>query len=613
MVSIRRRFNLAFILLVFLPGLLVSVGLSRLYLSALFSMVSRQTEAVVTQVAQSIRNEADEVSILVSALYHDTELRALADRYAQASGSGERLRVSTSLDDKLVSFFTYSNRVGAVILYLRRGGVYTSSNYPNIRSVGGIDRSVYAEAKADPGKVFLLDSLTGVAGNIGEKFMLSVAVSPPPEEYDTSLDAILVMFRVPLFDRLTSRAESETASDVVIYGRDGRILLSSLPASAPENHAALVPPKADPDDGTASFRQVTVGRRSWLASSLRMESTGWTIVLLADRSAIMGQITSYQWYIYPALALLTVLFFLYARIFTSRIAHPIRAVVRSMHQAGRGDYAVRVPSAGIEELADLTESFNRMMDQIRSLTAEKEERDRQRLKAEMEALRFQINPHFISNTLNSIRLIARAAKADAIGDMTQALMRILADSYSGSGPFTDLAHEMGNLESYIGIMKVRFGGSFDVDYRLEEGTYACLVLKMILQPIVENGILHGISASGRRGAILLRARLEEAPGLPEPPLPEPGIAACPGRRLVLEVRDNGVGMDAAKIAALFDHPPDSPGREGSLHRIGLANVMQRIRLNFGDPFGLFVESEPGQYTVVRFHLPVIVRREGGDA
>lgn len=93
MVSIRRQFNLAFILLVFLPGLLVSVVLSRLYLAALFSTVSRQTEAVITQVAQSIRGEADEVSILVSALYHDPELRALADRYAQAAGSGERLLI----------------------------------------------------------------------------------------------------------------------------------------------------------------------------------------------------------------------------------------------------------------------------------------------------------------------------------------------------------------------------------------------------------------------------------------------------------------------------------------------------------------------------------------
>lgn len=614
MVSIRRQFNLAFILLVFLPGLLVSVVLSRLYLAALFSTVSRQTEAVITQVAQSIRGEADEVSILVSALYHDSELRALADRYAQAAGSGERLLISTRLDDKLVSFFTYSNRIGAVILYMRRGGVYYYSNYPNIRAVGGIDRSVYAEAKADPGKVYLLDSLTGVAGNIGEKFMLSVAVSPPPQEYDTGLDAILVMFRVPYFDRLMSRSESETASDVVIYGRDGRILLSSLPSSAAENHtAALVPPLLPSEADSASFRQVTMGGRSWLASSLRMESTGWTIVLLADRSAITGRITSYQWYMYPALALLTVLFFLYAGIFTARIAHPIRAVVGSMHQAGLGDYAVRVPTARIAELADLTMSFNRMMDQIRSLTLEKEERNRQRMKAEREALRFQINPHFVSNTLNSIRLLARAAKADAIGDMTQALVRVLADSYAGSGPFTDLAHEMGNLESYIGIMKVRFGGSFDVEYRLEEGTRGCLVLKMILQPIVENGILHGISGSGRRGALLLCARVEEAPGLGEPTLPEPGLIACAGRRLVLEVRDNGVGMDPARIADLFAHTLDSPGGEGSMHRIGLANVMQRIRLNFGDPFGLSVESEPGQYTLVRFHLPVIVRREGAGA
>jgi two-component system sensor histidine kinase YesM len=613
-VSIRRRFNFAFIMLVFLPGLLVSVVLSGLYLSALFSTVSRQTEAVITQVAQSIGAEADQVSILVSALYHDPELRALADRYSQAKGSGERLLVATRLNDKLVSFFTYSDRVGAVVLYMRHGGVYSYSNYPNIRAIGGIDRSAYAAAKTDPGKVFLLDSLTGAVGNIGEKFMLSVAVCPPPQEYDTGLDAILVMFRVPYFDKLMSRPVAETGSHVVIYGRDGRILLSSLPPSAPENHsAALAPPRAESEDGSASFRQVTVGRRTWLASSLRMESTGWTILLLADRSAITGRITSYQWYIYPALALLTVLFFLYAGIFAARIARPIRAVVRSMHQAGGGDYAVRVPVPRIEELADLAGSFNRMMDRIRALTREKDERDRQRMKAEMEALRFQINPHFVSNTLNSIRLMARAARADAIAEMTQALMRVLADSYAGTSPFTDLAHELGNLESYIGIMKVRFGGNFDVEYLLDEEAAACLVLKMMLQPIVENGILHGISGSGRRGAILLRACVEEAPGLLAPSLPEPGLRACPGRRLVLEVRDNGVGMGPSRIASLLVWPPDSTGGEGSLHRIGLANVMQRIRLNFGDPFGLSVESEPGQFTLVRFRLPVILRSETGNA
>lgn len=614
MVSIRQRFYLAFILLIFLPGVLVSIILSRLYISALYATVSRQTEAVITQVAQSIRNEADGVSILTSALYHDQELRTLADQYARAEGSGERYLASTSLNDKLMSFFIYSNRVGAVVLYMRRGGVFYYSNYQNIRSVGGIDRSVYAEAKKDPGKVFLLDSLTGVAGNIGERFMLSVAVCPLPEEYDTNIDAILVMVRVPYFDTLMSRSQAETASDVVIYSRDGRVLLTSLPSSVTEDHlAGLVPPRADLEGAAATFRPVRLEGRSWLASSLRMESTGWTIVLLAGQSSITGRITSYQWYVYPALALLCVLFFLYAGIFTSRIANPIRAVADSMRRAGRGDYAVRVPATGIEEIAVLTESFNRMMEEIRTLTLEKEVQDRQRMKAELEALRFQINPHFVSNTLNSIRLMARAAKVDAIGDMTQALMRILADSYAGAGPFTDLAHEIANMHSYVGIMKVRFGENFDVDYRIAEGTQDCLVLKMILQPIVENGILHGISGCGRRGALVLQARFEEAPDLGSTPLSEPGVVVQPGRRLVLEVRDNGVGMDGERLASLFESPGDGHGDTGSLHRIGLANVMQRIRLNFGAPFGLSVESEEGAFTLVRFHLPVVVREGAGNA
>ena len=354
MTSIRRQFNLAFILLVFLPGLLVSVVLSRLYISALISTVSRQAEGVINQVAQSIRAETDGVSILASALYHDIELRELADNYARAEGSGARYLAATRLEDKLVSFFIYSNRVGAVFLYMRNGTVYSYWNYSNIRS-GGIDHSVYDAAKRDPGKVFLLDSLTGAVGSVGEKFMLNVAVCPPASEYDTSLDAILVMFRVPYFDSLVP---GRTGSDVVIYGRDGSVLLSSLPATAaPERLALLVPPH---DGGasrgeTPSFRQVAFGGRSWLASSLRMESTGWTIVLLADRSAIMGRLTSYQWYLYPALGLLTVLFFVYAGIFSARIANPISAVVRSMRRAGSGDYAVRVPATGIEEISVLTE------------------------------------------------------------------------------------------------------------------------------------------------------------------------------------------------------------------------------------------------------------------
>jgi two-component system sensor histidine kinase YesM len=615
-VSLRRRFNLAFLLLVFLPGLLVNVALARLYLSALFSTVSRQTEAVLAQVARSIAGEVNGISILVSALFHDADLRAFADLYSQAGSAGARLPASNRLNDKLVSFLTFSDRVGAVVLFMRDGGSYYYSNYPNLRSVASIDRAVYAEAKKDPGKVFLLDSLSGVGENIGEKFIISVAVCPGQRDYDTRLDAILVMFRVPYFDQLASRSGTEPGSDLVIYGRDGRMLLSSLPETIEVRRlASPVPPSGEREGegdhlgatGGPSFRQVVLAGRSWLASSLRMETTGWTIVLLADRSAITGRITSYQWYLYPALALLTVLFLVYAGIFLSRIANPIRELIGSMRRAGKGDYSVRVPAAGIEELAALTGSFNLMMDEIHQLTKEREQRDRERVKAELEALRFQINPHFVSNTLNSIRLMALAANAGGIGQMTQDLMRILADSSTAAGSMTNLAHEIGNLQSYVGIMKVRFGENFAVRYEIAPETRELLILRMILQPIVENAILHGFMGAGRRGTISICSRLEEIPGAPATVMPEAEAPAAAGRGLVIEVRDDGVGMDPALAFAA------SEGERSGLHHIGLANVQRRIKLNFGEPFGLSVQSERGRFTLVRFLLPEARPRRREDA
>jgi two-component system sensor histidine kinase YesM len=559
--SLRGRFNLAFLLLVFFPGLLVNVALSRLYLSALFSTVSRQTEAVIAQVAGSIAGEVDRISMLVSALFHDADLRAYADRYSQAGGPGERLLASSRLNDKLVSFLVFSDRIGAVVLFMRNGRSYYYSNYPNLRSVDDIDRAVYAQAKLEPGKVFLLDSLSGVASNIGEKFLISVAVCPGEREYDTRLDAILVMFRVPFFDQLVSRSGTESSSNVVIYGRDGRVLLSSLPETEEVRRlASLAPPaglgeEASGVAGASAFRQVTLAGRSWLAGSLRMENSGWTIVLLADRAKITGRLTSYQWYLYPALALLTILFLVYAGL----------------------------------------------------LARERERRERERVKAELEALRFQINPHFVSNTLSSIRLMALAANAGGIGQMTQDLMRILADSCAAAGSLTDLAHEIGNVQSYVGIMKVRFGENFDVRYEIGADTRELLVLRMILQPIVENSILHGFAGAGHRGTIQICSRLEEVPAARARALPEAGAQAAAGRGLVIEVRDDGVGMDPALALAGTD------GDRFGKHHIGLANVQRRIRLNFGEPFGLSVQSERGRYTLVRFLLPEVRPRTRDDA
>jgi two-component system sensor histidine kinase YesM len=610
MVTLSRRFSAAFILVVALPSLLVSAVLVRLYLSALYETVARQTEVTAEQVAQNIRNETDNVAILAAALVHDQQLRDLAAAYGAATDKKVRYLAARKLDEKLVSFFNYTKQVGAVVVYLRDGSAYAYSNYPNIRGVGAIDRRVYADAAADPGKVFLLDTFEAPTANVGERSMISLAVCPAKDD-ETAVEAILVMFRAPYFDALEARWGDDAGSAVVVFGRSGKPILSSLPASAhPEEVDALarLASAAAAGDG-ASVRDVQADGRRWLATLYPMRSTGWTLALLADEAALSRRVTKYQWYLYPAVALLTALFLVYAEVFFARVAGPIRAVVRHMGRVGKGDYAVRAQEQSIAELAELAHGFNAMVEETERLVQERERSERERLSAELDALRYQINPHFVANTLNSIRLMAVAARADGIAAMTRDLMRVLSDSYSGVERLAELSREIENVTAYVGIMKVRFGERFALELSLEPGTEALLTLRMILQPIVENSILHGFSggASGaparvERGAIRVAARLETR-ALPATPCPDEGAEVLPGKVLVVEVSDDGSGMEPDRAARVLEGKPE----QGGLYRIGVSNVHRRIRLNYGEPYGLEVESKPGEYTRVRYVLPALVR------
>jgi two-component system, sensor histidine kinase YesM len=613
--SLSRRFAFAFVILVAVPSVIVSVVLSRLYVSAIYSTLSRQTEATAEQVSRGIQSEIDSASILAASLLHDSDLRSLMEAYSSASRS-ERLAAYARIDTKIADFLIFSNRIGEVAIYLKDGSSYFSSNYPNLGPAPGYSAAIFSGAERTPGTVFLLDTLLGPVSNIGEKNILSVAVCPTRDSA-SPLKAILVMTRVPFFDELAARA-GPGGGDVAIFGREGLPLLSSL---RPEATASLARLAAQSDalarPGAGASRELRAGGRRWLATSASMESAGWKVVLLSDMAGITGRIARYSWYLFPALAVIALLSVAFVRTFLASIAAPIRTVVAGMGRVGRGDYGARASSAGIAELEALTQGFNSMVAEIDRLVDEKRRREHERLLAELEALRYQINPHFVANTLSSIRLMARAAKADAIAAMSGDLMRVLADSYSGSGSLVELSREVENVKSYIAIMKVRFGRLLEASFDLESGAERLLSLRMMLQPVVENCILHGFAGfddrtergdAPVRGHITISARLEAAAPAAEADVrglvpPEPRVTVLPGRNLVIEVRDDGSGMDASRLASVLEED----GEVGGLGRIGIANVRRRLLLNFGEPYGLSIESAPGTGTLVTYVLPAMER------
>ena len=228
-----------------------------------------------------------------------------------------------------------------------------------------------------------------------------------------------------------------------------------------------------------------------------------------------------------------------------------------------------------------------MITEVERLTSERQRHEQERARLELEALRLQINPHFLTNTLNSIKMMAQISNAEPIRRMTAALMRVVSSSFRGGDSLGPLGEELDLLDQYLLIMRVRYGDTFDVRIGVPEELRGLHVLRMLLQPLVENSILHGLQGLDRRGEIVIDASR---------------VADSGTELLVLDVRDNGRGAPAAVLEAALAEPPE---HHGGMTSIGLANVRRRIVLNHGSGFGIDLESTPGSGTTVRLRLPMI--------
>jgi len=225
-----------------------------------------------------------------------------------------------------------------------------------------------------------------------------------------------------------------------------------------------------------------------------------------------------------------------------------------------------------------------MVEKISMLTESIKKEHEERIRIEIEALRYQLNPHFLCNALNAIRMMALITKNDAITKMSQALMMITEDTLARENTVYSLEHELFILENYVYIMKVRYGDAFELIVDVDNSLMELGIPSMILQPLVENAILHGFNSLSRPGMIVVSAVLEDNDSI-----------------LVISVKDNGNGMSRETLESIFT---GDPGGKRGLSRIGLHNVRQRIVLSYGGNYGLEVASIPGEGTVATLKLPV---------
>ncbi|MEK0313318.1 sensor histidine kinase [Cohnella sp. 56] len=283
---------------------------------------------------------------------------------------------------------------------------------------------------------------------------------------------------------------------------------------------------------------------------------------------------------FTALGMLFVLLALAATPLLSRYAmRPLRVIKQTVKRVQRGDLDVSLDLHSRDEIGELAVEFNRMVSRTKSLMEQSVEEEKRRKEFELAAIQAQINPHFLYNTLESICGLAELGRNDDIVDLVGQLAGFYRGVLSKGNPIISLDEELALTRRYLDILKVRYADKLDYRIDVEPAMLPSPTLKLLLQPLVENSIYHGLKNKRGKGLIRIEGRIRDG-------------------NMIIDVTDDGMGMPPEKIKALL--APAGPEQAASF---GVKSANERIKLYFGAGYGLGLESEPGVGTRVIITLP----------
>lgn len=270
-----------------------------------------------------------------------------------------------------------------------------------------------------------------------------------------------------------------------------------------------------------------------------------------------------------------------SRIVSTRITQPLQRL--SSHIGGMSDQTNLKTDmsieAGEDEVADIGRAFNMLVRHINQLMKKQKEMYEQKQRLEMNALQAQINPHFLYNTLDSIRWMAVFQKADNIADTVMSLEDLLRNMAKGVGDKITLREELSLVEDYVKLQQVRYMEIFDYICDVPEEYLDYRIVKMSMQPLIENAILHGIVPNGTYGEVRVSARETET-------------------ELYISVEDNGIGIDKEEFIKVV-----TAKNKNAMSGVGIVNVDERMRMTYGEEYGLIYEGEKGKFARVTIHIP----------
>lgn len=326
----------------------------------------------------------------------------------------------------------------------------------------------------------------------------------------------------------------------------------------------------------------------YLIVSKTVSYTGWKLVSVIPKDSYrVGQDKMlYILALFLSVAMMSML--LINRQISRSVTRPLIRLDDSIHDVERGNLNPEIYEGGPREVVHLSKTLKRYIRTIRKLMDEVVEEQELKRQSELDALQSQINPHFLYNTLDSVIWMIEDEQNEGAVYMIKELSKLLRISINKGRSLITVRDEIRHAQSYINIQQVRYKDQFSCEFDIDEEILDCGTIKLIVQPLLENAISHGVQGMGDEGEIIVRGYRKESD-------------------IYIEVMDNGHGMSQDQIDQIFadkdtsDEGSADPARKGN--GVGMKNVNSRIKMQFGDSYGLTVTSELGEGTTMQLKLP----------
>jgi two-component system sensor histidine kinase YesM len=310
---------------------------------------------------------------------------------------------------------------------------------------------------------------------------------------------------------------------------------------------------------------------------------GWKFIRIIDAKNVTTDTRKMQAYFNVVFIVSIAISIIFSFYISTILTRPVQQLYNTCKSIENGDLSTRVRITTKDELGQLGHTFNLIMDQINANFEKELVEQKRKNKLRLEVLQAQINPHFLYNTLDSIKFLAALQEVHNIASMCQDLIKLLKYNLSANNT-AKLCEEVESIQNYAGIQKYRYGDIFELKTEIARETDHCVISRFVLQPLVENAIIHGFDDLESGGEIIVRSFLY-------------------GSNLCLEVVDNGCGMDAKTLMQMnrAGVPPSAANASGA--KVGIANIRERIGLQFSGRAALVFESAPGKGTKARLVFP----------